>query len=209
MLRSLAVLALVSVFVSSAFAQAPPKLTPIKPADPTQPPPPPPPPPVPVPVPGDPAPPPFPTAVMPPMSGLSIVKVTLQDDGIHTQDTVMVPVVKTVLVEKVVNGEKVTEEVAVTQMVTEMRERVTKLSDLTVTSTDGKEVDADDLKEKLKVGGMVVMHFGKLGADERKLFKDGTLFFQRKPPKFPGRVPAPVPVPVPVPVAPPKPMIIK
>jgi hypothetical protein len=174
-------LACVLLTACVATAQAPP-VAPPPPAPPT-------PPPVFVPAPPAPPAPPAVTAT-PAMPGgmmmLNVVKVKVKDGGLVSQHSVMVPVQETVKVTEVVNGESVSRDVTVTKYVTQTVETVTKLKDVKASGTDGKAIDADDLEKKLKDGTMVVMIFGKLGDDQRKVFKDDTIFLEQVPPTPPA-----------------------
>lgn len=173
-------LACVLLIASVAVAQEPPK--PLPPAPPGGLPAPPVQPPRPPEFPGPPA--------MPAMPGgmmlLNVVKVKVKDGGLVQQETVMVPVQETVTVTEVVNGQQVTKEVAVTKVVTKTMERTTKLKDLKASGADGKAISADDLEKKLKDGSTVVMVMGKLSDDQRKVFKDDTIFIEQGPPVPPG-----------------------
>lgn len=148
------------------------------------------PPPVP-PVPAPPVAPPRPELPAPPvmpggMMMINVAKVKVKDGGIVAQETVMVPVTKLVEVEAEENGKKVKKQVPVTEMRTETRERVTKLKDVKASGADGKAIEGDDLEKKLKDGGLVVMTFGKLTEEQRKVFKDDTVFVEQTPPAPPA-----------------------
>lgn len=175
-------LACVLLIASVAVAQEPPPVKPLPPAPPGGLPAPPVQPPRPPEPPGPP--------VMPAMPGgmmmLNVVKVKVKDGGLVQQDTVMVPVTKTVEVEQEVNGQKVKKQVPVTEYVIKTEERSTKLKDVKASGVDGKAISADDLEKKLKDGTTVVMTFGKLSDDQRKVFKDDTIFMEMGPPMPPG-----------------------
>lgn len=171
MFRTLAAVLLIACV---AVAQDPPP-KPILPAPPVAPPKPPGPPDL-------PAPPPMPGGMM----TVSVVKVKVKDGGLVQQVTEMVPVQETVKVTEFVNGQPVIKDVAVTKYMMQTVEKVTKLKDVKATGTDGKAITGDDLEKKLKDGTSVVMTFGKLTDDQRKVFKDDTIFMEQFPGGRPG-----------------------
>lgn len=156
----------VALALSPAFAQDPPKVDPPKPAVPAQP---------------------AATTVT-----ITVMPLAVKNGAFQSQVTEMVPVTEKVTVTEIANGRPVTRTVDVTTYKVVMKTIETKLKDLKATGSDGKAIPGDELEKKLKDGGTLVMHVGKLDAEARKVFKDGTVFVEQAapPPGF-GPMPAP------------------
>lgn len=120
-----------------------------------------------------------------PPAVVELTTVTVKDGAITRDVTVYTTQTVEVPVEQVVNGQKVTTTRKETRTVPVVTQVMVKVKDLKATGTDGKAIDAADLEKKLKAGGAVVMHYGKLSDDHRKLFKDGTVFVEQTPPTAP------------------------
>ncbi len=119
-----------------------------------------------------------------PTAAVTLKTLAVKDGMVVSTQPVTVTEFVVVQEVRVVNGQNVTVARQVPVTKTMMQETKSKLKDMKATGTDGKDIAGDDLEKKLKDGGTVVMHTGKLGDEFRKLFKDGTVFVEQVPPEL-------------------------
>jgi hypothetical protein len=109
---------------------------------------------------------------------IQLIVASLKDDKLIYEVTQKVKVTEYISQNRTVNGRTITEMVPVQKEVDQRVTLARPMSELKATGTNGKEVSAADLKEKLKANVPVVLLSGPLDPEWRVLFKTGTVFLE-------------------------------
>jgi hypothetical protein len=116
-----------------------------------------------------------------------VVTARVENGSLVWATTQLLPVQKPVTVTVIVNGRPVTETRTVTELSRVTSDRSEAVKNVKATDGAGRALTAEQLAERLREDGVVVLHVGRLPDAFRRAFRDETILIELPGPVAPPR----------------------